>query len=284
MTFKKGQTPWNKNKKTSESIKIKIKKSCDKYWTEGNRKKQSELIKSKMTKEVKEKIGKKSQERWNDPEYRAKIMKTNPIFSMDLSGNKNPAKRPEVRKKISESKKGEKNSMYGYKYSEEEKERRSKMFSGKKNPFFGKKHTEVQKNKWSMKHKELWKSDEYRKKVIDNLPDMNGENNPMYGKKGKDAPGWKGGITVENLLLRTSKKYSEWRFNIFKKDNFNCKLCGNNRYLNAHHIHKFSKYPNERFDINNGITLCRNCHLLTYNKEEEWIETFLMIQNEGDLI
>jgi len=85
-------------------------------------------------------------------------------------------------------------------------------------------------------------------------------------QKGKDNPRWKGGITPKHQKIRNSKKFSIWRLNIYKKNGYTCQLCGEkNRKgktikLNAHHIKSFADYPEYRFDMDNGITLCKDCH------------------------
>jgi len=49
-----------------------------------------------------------------------------------------------------------------------------------------------------------------------------------------------------------------------------CAICGKESYLNAHHI--FSRrYMSTRWDLANGITLCRGCHLyFAHQKYEEF--------------
>ena len=82
---------------------------------------------------------------------------------------------------------------------------------------------------------------------------------------GSNNPRWKGGITPEQIKQRNSKKYAEWRDAVYKRDDYTCQCCGTRGgQLNAHHIKSFANYPELRFDIDNGITLCEPCHSWEY--------------------
>jgi len=79
--------------------------------------------------------------------------------------------------------------------------------------------------------------------------------------KGDKNPSWKGGITPINTKIRRSQKYRQWREKVFNRDKFTCKECEKiGGRLHAHHIKPFSTYPKLRFSVDNGITLCRECH------------------------
>jgi hypothetical protein len=72
---------------------------------------------------------------------------------------------------------------------------------------------------------------------------------------------WKGGKTPENQKERSSKEYREWRGAVFERDNFTCQICGQvGGELNAHHIKRWSTNVDERYQIDNGVTLCKKCH------------------------
>lgn len=86
---------------------------------------------------------------------------------------------------------------------------------------------------------------------------------------GELGTNWKGGVTDENYRLRRSRKYADWRGAVFARDNYTCQECGdrscagNRVRLNADHIRPFAFYPELRFDISNGRTLCEYCHRKT---------------------
>jgi len=92
---------------------------------------------------------------------------------------------------------------------------------------------------------------------------------------GTHKPNWKGGISSLVERIRKSYKYRQWRDDVFMRDDFTCQECGQKGFaLNAHHIKSFSiifeEYKitileeallcDELWNINNGITLCEECH------------------------
>jgi hypothetical protein len=56
-----------------------------------------------------------------------------------------------------------------------------------------------------------------------------------------------------------------WRKEVLKRDNYTCQECGKTKKLQVHHINSWAEYPFERFNIENGQTLCRKCHSKTNN-------------------
>lgn len=57
----------------------------------------------------------------------------------------------------------------------------------------------------------------------------------------------------------------KWRADVLKRDGFKCIKCGSAKNLHAHHVNSWKDYPDERFDLSNGQTLCRKCHCKTDN-------------------
>ncbi len=167
------------------------------------------------------------------------------------------------------------NARLGKHLSEETKQKIRESTLDENNHFYGKKHTE-----------------ESKQKIKNNKPDQSGKNHPMYGKhhskeskqknrenqpnqSGEKNPAWKGGITPLTKSIRGSNEYSEWRLQIFGRDNFTCQCCGiRGTYLEVHHIKSFNDIIKEYnitniekslnceilWKLDNGITYCKECH------------------------
>jgi hypothetical protein len=132
------------------------------------------------------------------------------------------------------------------------------------------------KYKRTLKHREI---------ISKNHHDVSGKNNPMYGKKHKEETrkkisiangSKKGWITPFTKALRKCFKYRQWRSDVFTRDNWTCVVCFiRGTYLEADHYPKmFSSILQEYnikdmetadsceelWNINNGRTLCKECH------------------------
>ena len=93
----------------------------------------------------------------------------------------------------------------------------------------------------------------------------------MTGSKNNS---WRGGTTPLQNIIRKDEKNEEWRIEVFRRDNFRCRICQQHRDIDAHHIEKLrilikkynikslleaQKCP-ELWDVKNGITVCKQCH------------------------
>ena len=103
----------------------------------------------------------------------------------------------------------------------------------------------------------------------------------LLDKTGKNARNWQGGKTNLQMIIRSCFKYRQWRSDIFTRDDFTCQDCGRRGGdLEAHHIKEFSTIIKENkiktvqgalaceelWNINNGQTLCKECHNKTKRK------------------
>jgi hypothetical protein len=67
---------------------------------------------------------------------------------------------------------------------------------------------------------------------------------------------------------------------VFERDNYVCQRCGLNdrRVLVMDHIKNKAIYPELRYDMDNCITLCANCHMIKTKEDKElkqWRSTML---------
>lgn len=79
-------------------------------------------------------------------------------------------------------------------------------------------------------------------------------------QRGSKSHFWQGGKTSSNRLLRNSVETANWRKAVFVRDGYKCISCGTGGRLSADHIKPWSLFPELRFEISNGRTLCWPCH------------------------
>ncbi|MBD3904450.1 DUF6291 domain-containing protein [Chryseobacterium sp. Ch-15] len=86
-------------------------------------------------------------------------------------------------------------------------------------------------------------------------------------KTGKYHWNYKGGISAENHIIRNSTEIKIWRSKVFTRDKFTCQHCCNiGGELNAHHVKTFAEFPDLRFEVSNGLTLCKECHITEHKR------------------
>jgi len=96
-------------------------------------------------------------------------------------------------------------------------------------------------------------------------PFIKGQRAWNRGKRGFWTAGkrnwqWKGGISSINEKIKHSIPYSEWRRKVYQRDNYECVVCLTKKNLQPHHIIPFSVDKSQRFDVRNGLTLCKQHH------------------------
>lgn len=106
----------------------------------------------------------------------------------------------------------------------------------------------------------------------------------LYGNRGKDNPKYNPNLTEEqrqaNISRHTDLKYRRWYKAVFRRDNYTCQCCGKHGVnLNAHHLDGYDWCKDKRLNVDNGATLCKDCHkefhhLYGYgnNTKEQFVE------------
>lgn len=85
--------------------------------------------------------------------------------------------------------------------------------------------------------------------------------------RGENHPNWKGGV-MKGRKDRNLTEYKEWRKFVFARDNYTCVWCGARNMpglgysvqLEADHIKSWTDYPELRYEVTNGRTMCKSCH------------------------
>lgn len=267
--YKKGNIPWLKGKhhtekarlEISEKNKGKIPHSKGKTWEEEYGFEKSQKMKKRLSEANKGKI--------LSIEHRNKISEGNKgrkvtkgtrkkiSISNKISQRKYWDGHPELRKEYSERMKGREIST----------ETRKKMSKSSKGKGTGKQKNrcwdEERKKKWGIRVKMEFKTGKRVSWFKNHRPDSKKLSEALL--KHWDKIGRK--KKRKRCFHPSSGKYREWRTAVFEYDVYTCWVCGNRGnqsscYLEAHHLKSWANYPKLRFDVSNGVTLCKECHLI----------------------
>lgn len=62
---------------------------------------------------------------------------------------------------------------------------------------------------------------------------------------------------------RNTKEYRTWRAHVVRRDAV-CQVCGSRKERHAHHLDDANTNPEIKFEVSNGITLCRTHHTMLH--------------------
>jgi hypothetical protein len=93
---------------------------------------------------------------------------------------------------------------------------------------------------------------------------------PKYNMRGENNPNWSGGTYgTERHTLMGRIEYINWRKSVFERDNYTCQICyTRGGKLEADHIIPYIADKSKALDLDNGRTLCKECH----RKTDTWGE------------
>lgn len=158
----------------------------------------------------------------------------------------------ETKKKIGDAARGRKGWSRGKKLGPRSEETKQKLREAHKGKSYHSKG--FQKG-----HKSFLSADQYKElgkklKAIGHRP-------LPVSMAGEKHWNWKGGVSKERVRLCNTKQYKDWRKSVYQRDDYICQICfKRGGSLEAHHIKSWAKYPELRFEVHNGQTLCKNCH------------------------
>ena len=104
-------------------------------------------------------------------------------------------------------------------------------------------------------------NEKIREKISNSL-----KGKPQVWNRGTNHPRYKDGGKACHARQKEMAliEYKNWRRLVFERDDYTCKFCGKRGVkIHADHILPWSSYPEHRYDINNGRTLCVQCHIKT---------------------
>jgi 5-methylcytosine-specific restriction endonuclease McrA len=223
----------------------------------------------KHTPETIEKMQRQQREMGNDPEERqrrSERAKASGVGKWMIGRSPNSGFIEHVR-----SRKGKTyEEIYGEERAQQEKESRKlgnqQAKAGKRPPHLMKLQEEIAEKRRGKTYKEIY-GEGVAKEEADKRKAAQRKRWEEIPKKADQRPKHNGDY-----------HYVEWRKTVFERDDYTCQHCQQRGgALQAHHIRSWSKYPDLRYEVENGVTLCIACHKIA-NHEQRLAEK----QSEND--
>jgi ribosomal protein L37AE/L43A len=74
-------------------------------------------------------------------------------------------------------------------------------------------------------------------------------------------------ITDEQRAKQRTRLHDNWAVEVKELANYVCDKCGDTENAKvAHHLQAYAKYEESRYDVSNGVCLCRSCHAEFHGK------------------
>lgn len=113
---------------------------------------------------------------------------------------------------------------------------------------------------------------------------MRGRFGPNFGNgaafMGSKNPNWKNGSTE----VREANERFRWRRRVCRRDKYVCQRCGSRWEVCAHHIRPWKTFPKLRYDVDNGICLCRKCHVWVHSPHNKRGEHVIKVDVAASLV
>ena len=82
------------------------------------------------------------------------------------------------------------------------------------------------------------------------------------GSAGAGHWNWQGGKSEGRKRRSADKEHRQWSKNILERDRYVCDNCGSSSGAKyAHHLDAYQGNPEKRYALDNGVTLCKRCHI-----------------------
>lgn len=92
-------------------------------------------------------------------------------------------------------------------------------------------------------------------------------------RRREENPRWSGGPEgrkARGARSRSCVQQRDWSRAVLRRDDYTCQFCGKRGGdLHADHINPFAEYPEFRWELSNGRTLCKPCHYTTFRRSQK---------------